>query len=229
MRTIPTKAAAAVLGLAGVLLAGVASAGVTTTLSGTDVSFAFDSSQPGFALFGLPTVSGNSMSFAPSGFLASGDTAVTAMVTIMVTAKDGYFLSGFQLSEAGAYTLPSSSDLVYVGGVFEALDIEGTTGNVLSSQIMGPLPSVGANVPWAAGASLALPLSGWGGADGLVTSVSLTIDNQLFAFGGGEIWKDAIVVQAIATPVPEAETYAMMLVGLGLVGLIAGRRGRRAG
>lgn len=213
------NAAVAVLGLAGAVLATAASAG--------DVTFTFDSSQPGLALFGTPTVSGNQLSFAPSGFSASGDSATTAMITVTVTANPGYVLSGFSLSESGAYTLSSSSDYVFVGGVFEALDIEGTTGNVQSSPILGPLPSVGMNVPWSGGASLAIPSSGWGGADGLVTSVSLTIDNQLFAFGGGSIWKEGIVVEAIATPVPEAETSVMMLAGLGLVGFVAYRRRAR--
>lgn len=223
MRT-QTKAAVAALGLAGLLLAGAASANTTTTLFGTDVSYTFDTTQPDFSLFGTPAVSGNSLSFAPGSFIASGDTATTAMITITVTAKEGYFLSGFQLTEMGAYTLPSSEDFVGVGGVFEALDIEGTTGNYLSSPLIGPLPSVGTDVAWQAGASLAIPASGWGGVDGLVTSVSLTIDNQLFAFGAASIWKDEIIVEAIATPVPEAETYAMMLAGLGLVGFMARRR-----
>ncbi|MFP5462935.1 MAG: hypothetical protein ACLGII_15420, partial [Gammaproteobacteria bacterium] len=50
--------------------------------------------------------------------------------------------------------------------------------------------------------AVVLPASGWGGADGLVTSVSLTINNYLFAMGGGQIWKEAITVEAVATPVP---------------------------
>lgn len=216
MRTTPTKAAVAALGLAGALLAGAASA--------SNVTFTFDATQPGFALFGTPTVSGSSLEFNPGGFIASGDTLTEAMITITVTANAGYFLSGFNLVESGGYTLPTLDDTVYLGGVFEALDIEGTTGNFVSAGIAGPEFSAGTNLAWAGGASLAIPGSGWGGTDGLVTSVKLTIDNQLFAFGGGEIWKDAIVIQAIATPVPEAETYAMMLAGLGLVGFMARRR-----
>jgi len=216
MRT-PTKAAVAALGFAGFLLVGAASA--------NEVTFTFDSTQPGSSMFGTPTVSGNSLTFAPSSFIATGDVATTAMITVTVTANAGYFLSGFQLIETGGYTLPTLGDTVALGGVFEALDIEGTTGNLESAYITGPaFTTTGTNLAWTGGASLAIPAIGWGGADGLVTSVTLTIDNQLFAFGDGAIWKDAISVVAVATPVPEAETYAMLLVGLGLVGFMARRR-----
>ncbi|MDP3584466.1 MAG: PEP-CTERM sorting domain-containing protein [Thiobacillus sp.] len=218
MRT-PTKAAVAALGLAGFLLVGAASA--------NEVTFTFDTTQPDFSMFGTPTVSGNSLTFAPSSFRATDGAPAYPMITITVTANAGYFLSGFQLIETGGYTLPTSVDEVSLGGVFEALDIEGTTGNLVSSAITGSaFTTTGSNLAWTGGASLAIPASGWGGPDGLVTSVTLTIDNQLFAFGAGEIWKDAISVVAVATPVPEAETYAMMLVGLGLVGFMVRRRSR---
>lgn len=218
MRT-PAKAAVTALGLAGFLLVGAASA--------NQVTYTFDSTQAGFSMFGTPTVSGNSLSFVPNGFLATDGAPVFPMITVTVTANAGYFLSGFQLIETGGYTLPTSVDEVYLGGVFEALDIEGTTGNEVSSSITGPaFTTTGTNLAWTGGASLVIPASGWGGLDGLVTSVSLTIDNQLFAFGAGEIWKDAISVVAVTTPVPEAETYAMMLVGLGLVGFMVRRRSR---
>jgi len=216
MRT-PTKAAVAALGLAGFLLVGAASA--------NEVTYTFDITEDGFSMFGTPTVSGNSLNFAPSSFIATGDEETIAMITVTVTANAGYFLSGFQLIETGGYTLPTLEDTVYLGGVFEALDIEGTTGNLVSAGITGPaFTTTGTNLAWTGGASLAIPASGWGGLDGLVTSVTLTIDNQLFAFGDGAIWKDAISVVAVATPVPEAETYAMLLVGLGLVGFMARRR-----
>ena len=39
-----------------------------------------------------------------------------------------------------------------------------------------------------------------------------------------ELHLEGIAVTSLAAPVPEAETYAMMLTGLGLVGLVAYRR-----
>ena len=54
--------------------------------------------------------------------------------------------------------------------------------------------------------------------NGLVTARGYTFDSQLNA--NSEVYRIAFDV----TPVPEPETYAMMLVGLGLIGLAARRR-----
>ncbi|MBI5789952.1 MAG: PEP-CTERM sorting domain-containing protein [Rhodocyclales bacterium] len=39
---------------------------------------------------------------------------------------------------------------------------------------------------------------------------------------------DNVSVQAVAAPVPEPETYALMLAGLGLMGFVARRRKQRS-
>lgn len=216
---IQTKTALAALGLAGVLLAGSASA---ATLAGSNVSFSFDDTQLG--LFGTASIVDGNLVFAPTSFLATGTTPATQSVNITVTAQAGYFLSGFSLVENGGYKLPGAGDMVWLQGNFTALDIEGNTSQSIASNIVGPSFTAGTQGSWQGGAALAIPATGWGGADGLVTRVSLTLNNQLFAMGAGEIWKNAITIEAIATPVPEAETYAMMLAGLGLVGFMARRR-----
>ena len=51
---------------------------------------------------------------------------------------------------------------------------------------------------------------------------TLTFDNTVRGFGG-LVGKASTVVTAV-TPVPEAETYALALAGLGVVGLVAARR-----
>jgi len=65
-----------------------------------------------------------------------------------------------------------------------------------------------------------------------VRSVSLTISNDLFAYGGlagsASIGKDFVGLTAVTAPVPEAETYGLMLAGLGLVGFMVRRRTRSA-
>ena len=216
---INTQAALAAFGLAGALLAGSASA---ATLSGNNVNFSYDENALG--LFGTASVVDGSLTFTPTSFLATGTTPAFQTVNITVTAHTGYFLSGFTLTESGGYSLPGLSDMVWLQGNFTALDIEGNTSLSVASNIVGPSFTAGTSGSWQGGAALVVPASGWGGADGLVTSVTLTLNNQLFAMGGGEIWKNAIAIEAIATPVPEAETYAMMLAGLGLVGFMARRR-----
>lgn len=213
------KVALAVLGLSGVLLCSGASA---ITLAGGNVSYSFDEAKLG--LFGTASVVGDSLVFSPTSFLATSATEATQSVLITVTAKAGYYLTAFNLSESGGYSLPGVGDVVYLAGNISIVDIEGDTSNKVVSNILALAPFSGAGGTWSAEAGAIIPASGWGGDDGIVSSVHFTISNQLFALGGGEIWKDAISMVAVTTPVPEAETYAMMLVGLGLVGFMVRRR-----
>lgn len=205
--------------LSGMLLCSNASA---ITLVGGNVSYNFDATKLG--LFGTASVVGGNLAFTPTNFKATSSVPATWSVHIDITANAGYTLSALNLSESGGYSMPGTADQVYLGGNISVLDIEGDTSKKLVSNIetLAPL-STGGN-SWTAQAGVLVPASGWGGSDGIVSSVRFTISNQLFALGGGQIWKDTIGVAAVTTPVPEAKTYAMMLVGLGLVGFIARRR-----
>jgi len=55
-------------------------------------------------------------------------------------------------------------------------------------------------------------------------------DNTLYLNSGGTIYKlgDASSAFGVTTPVPEPETYAMMLAGLGMLGFMARRRKQQA-
>lgn len=209
-------ARAAILGCALALLSGSAAA-----MAG-NVTYTVDAA--GWGVFGTPTVSGDTLLFTPSGFSASQTSAPlgkTATINITVTAASGYSLSGFSLSESGGYTL--SSGLAYATGSFKAVDIEGTTGNQIPVSFKGVLDG-GA---WDAHATIALPATGWGGMDGEVSSVTLTLSNLLYASGDASIWKEGVSITSHVTAVPEANTYAMLLAGLGLVGSMARRRAGR--
>lgn len=219
------KAARAALGLSVALLGGTAMA---DTLTGTYVTYSFDSA----GLFGTAALSGEDLIFTadPAFKAVSSDGSpgfASQTLHVTVTANTGYQLSAFSLVESGSYSLLGGT--AYVAGNLSALDIEGTTENtVFGSLVTSGLGVSGATTGWTGNAAITLPETGWGGADGVVTSVKLTISNQLFANsslgGAAEIWKDAIGVAVITTPVPEADTYALMLVGLGLVGFMARRR-----
>jgi hypothetical protein len=150
---------------------------------------------------------------------------------ITVSANSGYQLSAFNLSESGSYLLTGSASAVVTGNI-TALDIEGTTdleeiGTITAN---APLDVFGATTGWTANAGVVLPSTGWGGDDGVVNSISLMVTNQLFVVTGplstADIWKDAVGLHVVTTPVPEAQTYAMMLAGLGLVGFMVRRRAR---
>jgi hypothetical protein len=63
-----------------------------------------------------------------------------------------------------------------------------------------------------------------------VNAINLSFDNA--AFGALGVLNGSLIIgnsfaQLSAAPVPEASTYGMMLAGLGLVGFMASRRGRR--
>ena len=216
------KAAFAGAVLSGILLSSGASA--MTTLTAGNVSYTFEEAELG--LFGTASLVGDSLALTPTNFLATSSASAVQTVHITITADAGYNLTALNLSENGGYTMPSLADQVILAGNIGVLDIEGDTSNHLYSNIqtLAPLSGTGGN--WTAQAGVVVPARGWGGSDGILSSVNFTINNQLFALGAGEIWKNAVTVAAVTTPVPEAETYAMMLVGLGLIGFLVRRRMR---
>jgi len=65
---------------------------------------------------------------------------------------------------------------------------------------------------------------------GINTSATISIVNLNVAFGGNDYALDdiALTQQSIFNPVPEPDTYAMLLAGLGLLGFMAGRRKQKA-
>lgn len=225
---IDKKAALAVLGLSAILLGSPA---LADTLVGTTVSYTFSNADLG--LFGTASLSGDNLIFTPSNFDATSTNGIpgSALSTLHVTvnANTGYQLSSFNLTESGSYS-QSGSAAVYVTGEFGALDIEGTTANYLPATIQATAALDGTSPNWTAQAGVTLPATGWGGTDGVVGSVSLTISNQLYATTGiggiASIAKEFVGISAntsVITPVPEAQTYTMMLVGLGLVGFMTWR------
>ncbi len=215
------KTALAVLGMSAVLFAGNAMAAIQN-LEGTNVFYSFDDA----GLFGTAIVSGDSLVFAPTAGFKAASTSIAPAFTfqtlnVTVTAKSLYQLTAFDLAESGSYTR-SGGTSVGVTGTFTVLDdFEGM--NNTDATNFATTPFSAASGVWNTAANLTVPVAGWGN-NGVVNSVILTISNQLFVTGGaGEIWKNAITVNTSVSPVPEAETYAMMLAGLGLVGFMARR------
>ena len=229
------KTAQAVMGLSAALLTGAALADIPAPLVGTYVTYTFVT-DPG--LFGAASLSGDDLVFTPVLVPTPAFKAVSANgvggfqyqdLIVTVSANTGYQLSAFNLTESGSYSLAGSMAVAGVTGSITALDIEGTTEkSEIGGIVATGLGVNGVTTGWTGTAGIALPATGWGGVDGVVTSVKLTISNQLFATTGlgstAEIWKNAVGLNVVTTPVPEAETYAMMLVGLGLVGFMV--RGR---
>jgi hypothetical protein len=224
------KILAACIFVLGQTLSGAASA-APVTLVGNTVNFSFDDALLG--LFGPASVSGNTLYFTPVDFQAkslngAGFALTNDTINIQVSAHAGWTFSTLDLTERGDYLLLGSGSTADVAGQMRVFDITtpltDTTATIAS---FSPLNLLG--VPthnWAAQASL--NLSAWES----TRAINVTVENLLLASTGATpslafVEKKFVGLtpnMVAVTPVPEAETYAMMLAGLGLVGFAAARR-----
>jgi hypothetical protein len=163
------------------------------------------------------SISGDTLSFAASAFNIAGFGLLEDTLLISVSAHSGYLLSSFGLAEGGSYT---TGGIVDVDGMLLVEDSFAPNSNFVSA---GLVESLGAGV-WTAQTGTVSPLAGWG-ESGVFNNANLTVTNLLFA-SGASVSKNYVSISAIAAPVPEAETYAMMLAGLGLVGFMVRRKSR---
>ncbi len=224
-KTMRNTAGVLILAASATLASGNALA--ITTLVGNDVSFTFDETLLG--LFGTPTVTGNSIQFAPLDFSAeslggAGFALRNATVNIQVVAHAGYQLAAINLNESGTLALAGAGSSADVTGQIRVFDLQ----NPIANEVTGSLaPTLGAS-SWTAGAGVVIPTVDWRGS-GTVNGVNLTIENILLANsiaadGLASIQKTFVGANIQVSPVPEADTWAMLLAGLGLVGFMARRR-----
>lgn len=232
MKTLK-KAGVAAIGLSAALLSCNALAVSWQTLTGTNVTYVYDADNMG--LYGTPSLSGNSLIFTPTNFKAvatDGGTVLTSStINIRAYTNSNYSFSSFNLTELGDYALVGDKSQVSVSGQIRLFDLANPppAGLQLTDSIT---PTASLNVTttlanlqttnWQANAAIAVP-TGWS------NGVNLTIQNILVAhteqLGGLAFVEKKFVGSAVVlTPVPEAQTYAMMLVGLGLVGFMVGRK-----
>lgn len=207
------------------------------TLVGTNVTYQYDDALVG--LFGLPTLAGDSLTFTPTNFKAvsnngQGVVLASGTINVQIFANNGFTFPGVTVQESGDYHLIGSDAQVSVGGQIRAYDLLNPlpTSSHITDPIVAtaPLTTTTTINPygttnWQADAMVNLPTAWSAG------GINLTIENILLAstFNLGSsamIEKKFVGTAIIITPVPEAETYAMMLAGLGLVGWMAGRRRR---
>lgn len=235
------KHTATALVLSAVMLSGPVQA-VPVTVAGATVSFTFDSALSG--LFGVPTVTGDALFFTPTTYKAqsfngTGFVSTSQTFNIAVTANSGYQVSAVNLTEDGDYYNIGAGSNVAVGGKLYVRDLESPLTPAAISKIKSSLPLTDmtslANfetTDWTSHASVAIP-AGWGGADGIVSGVNVTLENLLLASsqtigGAAFIEKKFAGVGIVTTPVPEPQAYALFIAGLGLIGFMGWRRGRSA-
>ena len=219
----------------GIFLLGQAISGAaysaSVTLAGNTVDFNFDDALLG--LFGPASVSGNSLYFTPVDFAAqssngAGYDFTNDTMNIKATAHEGWAFSSVGLVERGDYLLLGAGSSAAVTGQIRVFDVASPLVDVTDSiEAASPLNLQGLPTHnWSAGASV--DLSAWKDTQ----TVNVTIENLLLASTSAPsslafVEKKFLGLTPVMTTVaavPEAETYAMMLAGLGLVGWAARRR-----
>ncbi|KVW94645.1 FxDxF family PEP-CTERM protein [Thiobacillus denitrificans] len=203
----------------------------SVTLAGNTIDFSFDDALLG--LFGPASVSGDTLYFTPVDFEAkslngAGFALTNETINIQVSAHAGWTFTTLDLVEKGDYLLLGSGSMADVAGQIRVFDIANPLTDVTSS-ILPAASFSQMGVPthnWTALAST--DLSAWDS----VQAINVTVENLLLVSTGATsslafVEKKFVGLtpgMVAVTPVPEAETYAMMLAGLGLVGFAAARR-----
>jgi hypothetical protein len=220
-----------------VALSAVCSAAHADTLVGTNFDVVYNPAAVG--LFGLPSISGNTVFFTPNNFKAeslggAGIVTTNQTVVIDIVPHAGFDVTGTSLLERGDYLLRNATSLVDLQGQTRGFAIANPLVEVNDNIDItsGPLTTLNASTNWTAASFLDLSALQ---ADN--RGYRITIENLLTAytdssasglrqafiekkFAGETIGLEVIGV----TPVPEPQTYAMFLAGFGLLGFMARRR-----
>ncbi|MEQ6341153.1 MAG: PEP-CTERM sorting domain-containing protein [Gammaproteobacteria bacterium] len=226
------KNIALTMALLGSIAATPASAAIQT-VNGSFFDISYDDSLTG--LFGTPTIVGNTVQWFPSGLpgfsaYSAGDgiqkASSTFALTIAAKPDSDYKLTNFELQESGDYSYFGSGTVgVGLGGQLRVTPLDPS-----SSTVISPIANTGT---FTANAPLDFSTKDWNATAAVdttgLTKANVTIENLLFAYTPpGSFPTQAFIEKKEAflhvTVVPEAQTYMMLLAGLGLIGTIAYRR-----
>jgi hypothetical protein len=195
-------------------------------LDGAKFDIIFDDAS--FGLFGTPMLSGDTLLFTPSTFSAKSNNKqwniANSTISFWIEADNGHHLSGASLIEKGDYGFLGKSADTFVAGETRVVDVRSpldSTDVDLSGADSLTATRKGKFANWEA-SSLQTFQSG-------ATKVRFTIENALFASAGakgGYAFIEKKYVGLTVSAVPEPESYAMLLVGLGLIGAISRRRNK---
>lgn len=203
----------------------------SVTFSGDTVDYTFDDTLLG--LYGPASLSGDTLFFTPVDFQAeslngAGFALTNNTMNIRVTVHDGWLFSNIGFVERGDYLLLGGGSTADVTGQIRVFDVATPLTDVTTSILpSGPLDQSGLPTNnWDAAANV--DLSTWTDA----RTVNVAVQNILLASTSAAasvafVDKKFVGLTAEVAPIPEAQTYAMMLAGLGLIGWKLKLRRRR--
>ena len=194
----------------------------TQRLDGAYFDVIYDDSKLG--LFGDLELAGNTLLFSPYEFVAESTSKrwdiARSTFSFWIEADAGHHLAGATLIEGGDYGLLGKSADAFVAGETRVVDMR--------------TPSVSRDVDLAVSCDPAtsVALANWQAvstqtfASG-ASKVRFTIENMLFASAGSKTGYSVIekkYASLTVSAVPEPESYAMLLAGLGIIGAVVRRR-----
>jgi len=213
----------------------VPSDAATQVLSGSHFDLAFDDSMLG--LFGTPSLSGDTIIFSPTTFVAqsvigSGRVTLNQSVSLQLLLHAGQTIQSISLTESGSFRLAGNQSDVYADGELRGFGLA-TPANALVSAIT-PDTQFGPNADgspqvWNGAAALGFTGSGINQSAGVgitlqnvLTARTTTTDPNPLQVAMVQLSPAGNAIALSVTMVPEPETWAMLLAGLGV--LAAARR-----
>jgi hypothetical protein len=214
----------------------MASQAAPMTLSGSNFDIIYDDSLAG--LFNSPTLVGDTVFFTPVDFKAeslngAGFNTANSTINLKIIPKNGLTVESLNLVERGDYKLRGANSFVNVGGQTRVFD--------LASPLMEEFSAIatvsdltikdGVTHGWQSDSLINLSGAAWQARD-----LNYTIENLLEAYTESTDVGPKLAfiekkfagssISLVVTTVPEADTYAMLLAGFGVLSLVARRKSR---